>query len=164
MQEGTIHLLGLHPYGRAWNRWRPVSILFGRVQLYNLCRVFKPIAIVCVQWLWTVFWSLTWLDILFLCFFSPPSEWAQLWQLRCGDRSRWAPHHKWELGAGSWLWSGVLVWNPWVGCCWRIKDVSLYDPQGYGPHTFFTTGFPRFLSIRGARGLQAFNLQRHSNY
>jgi hypothetical protein len=33
--------------------------------------------------------------------------------------------------------------------------VSLYDLQAYGPHTFFTTGFPRFLSIRGARGLQA---------
>jgi hypothetical protein len=41
--------------------------------------------------------------------------------------------------------------------CWRIKDVSLYDPQAYGPHTFFTTGFPRFLSIRGARGLLALN-------
>jgi hypothetical protein len=25
-------------------------------------------------------------------------------------------------------------------------------------YTFFTTGFPRFLSIRGARGLQAFDL------
>jgi hypothetical protein len=35
--------------------------------------------------------------------------------------------------------------------------VSLYDPQAYGPHTFFTTGFPRFLSIRGARGLLALN-------
>jgi hypothetical protein len=48
--------------------------------------------------------------------------------------------------------------------CWRIKDVSLYDPQAYGPHTFFTTGFPRFLSIRGARGLQAFDQQRHTSY
>jgi hypothetical protein len=44
-----------------------------------------------------------------------------------------------------------------VSFCWRIKDVSLYDLQAYGPHTFFTTGFPRFLSIRGARGLQAFD-------
>jgi hypothetical protein len=48
--------------------------------------------------------------------------------------------------------------------CWWIKDVSLYDPQAYGPHTFFTTGFPRFLSIRGARGLQAFDLPLHTNY
>jgi hypothetical protein len=48
--------------------------------------------------------------------------------------------------------------------CWWIKDVSLYDPHAYGPHTFFTTGFPRFLSIRGARGLQAFDQQRHTSY
>jgi hypothetical protein len=48
--------------------------------------------------------------------------------------------------------------------CWRIKDVSLYDPQAYGTHTFFTMGFRRFLSIRGARGLQAFDLQRHTSY
>jgi hypothetical protein len=46
--------------------------------------------------------------------------------------------------------------------CWRIKYVSLYDPQAYGPHTFFTTGFPRFLSICGARGLKAFDLLRHT--
>jgi hypothetical protein len=31
-------------------------------------------------------------------------------------------------------------------------------------YTFFTTGFPRFLSIRGARGLQAFDLPLHNNY
>jgi hypothetical protein len=46
--------------------------------------------------------------------------------------------------------------------CWRIKYVSLYDPQAYGTHTFFTTGFPRFLSIRGARGLQAIDLLWHT--
>jgi hypothetical protein len=27
----------------------------------------------------------------------------------------------------------------WLINCWRIKDVSLYDPQAYGPHTFLTT-------------------------
>jgi hypothetical protein len=31
-------------------------------------------------------------------------------------------------------------------------------------YTFFTTGFPRFLSIRGARGLQAFDLPLLTNY
>jgi hypothetical protein len=31
-------------------------------------------------------------------------------------------------------------------------------------HTFFTTGFPRFLSIRGARGLQDFDLPLHTSY
>jgi hypothetical protein len=31
-------------------------------------------------------------------------------------------------------------------------------------YTFFTTGFPRFLSIRGARGLQAFDLLLLTNY
>jgi hypothetical protein len=122
-QEGTIPLLELQPYGRAWNRWRPVQVLFGWVQLYNLYRVFKPIAIVHVHWLWTVFWSLNWLVILFLCFFSPPTEWARLWLLRCGDRSRWAPHHRWEMGAGSRVWSGALVWYPWAGC----------GPQRCGP-------------------------------
>jgi hypothetical protein len=42
--------------------------------------------------------------------------------------------------------------------------MSLYDLQAYGPHTFFTTGFPRSLSIRGARGLQAFNLLLRTSY
>jgi hypothetical protein len=31
-------------------------------------------------------------------------------------------------------------------------------------YTIFTTGFPRFLSIRGARGLQAFDLPLLTNY
>jgi hypothetical protein len=31
-------------------------------------------------------------------------------------------------------------------------------------HTLFTTGFPRFLSIRGVRGLQAFDLPLHTSY
>jgi hypothetical protein len=31
-------------------------------------------------------------------------------------------------------------------------------------YTFFTTGFPRFLSIRRARGLQAFDLPLHSSH
>jgi hypothetical protein len=31
-------------------------------------------------------------------------------------------------------------------------------------YTFFTTGFPRFLSIRGATGLQAFDLPLLTNY
>jgi hypothetical protein len=31
-------------------------------------------------------------------------------------------------------------------------------------YTFFTTAFPRFLSIRGARGLQAFDLLLLTNY
>jgi hypothetical protein len=31
-------------------------------------------------------------------------------------------------------------------------------------YTFFTMGFPRFLSIRGARGLQAFDLPLHTSY
>jgi hypothetical protein len=30
-------------------------------------------------------------------------------------------------------------------------------------YTFFTTGFPRFLSIRGGRGLQAFDLPLLTN-
>jgi hypothetical protein len=31
-------------------------------------------------------------------------------------------------------------------------------------YTFFTMGFSRFLSIRGARGLQAFDLPLHTSY
>jgi hypothetical protein len=41
--------------------------------------------------------------------------------------------------------------------CWRIKLVSTYDPQAYGPTPFSPREFPRFLSIRGARGLLALN-------
>jgi hypothetical protein len=56
----------------------------------------------------SVHWSLTWLD--FSCSFSLP--WVSelgLRTLRCRDRSRWAPHHKWELGAASWVWFRALV-------------------------------------------------------
>jgi hypothetical protein len=42
--------------------------------------------------------------------------------------------------------------------CWRIKLISTYDPQAYVPTPFSPRRFPRFLSIRGARGLQAFDL------
>jgi hypothetical protein len=37
-------------------------------------------------------------------------------------------------------------------------DVSTYDPQAYGPTPFSPRGFPRFLSIRTARGLHMFVL------
>jgi hypothetical protein len=40
----------------------------------------------------------------------------------------------------------------------RLRSVSLQT------YTFFTTGFPRFFSIRGARGLQAFDLPLLTNY
>jgi hypothetical protein len=40
----------------------------------------------------------------------------------------------------------------------KKKLVSTYDPQAYGPTPFSSREFPRFLSIRGARGLQAFDL------
>jgi hypothetical protein len=36
--------------------------------------------------------------------------------------------------------------------CIHLRSASVQT------YTFFTTGFPRFLSIRGARGLQAFDL------
>jgi hypothetical protein len=73
----------------------------------------------------------------------------------CYKRSLWAQrnsHFTWPVascGNGRCL---MPITN-----CWQIKLVSTYDPQAYGPHTFFTTGFPRFLSIRGARRLLAIN-------
>jgi hypothetical protein len=42
-------------------------------------------------------------------------------------------------------------------CVLTDKLVSTYDPQAYGPTPFSPRGFPRFLSIRGARGLLALN-------
>jgi hypothetical protein len=39
-----------------------------------------------------------------------------------------------------------------------LRFVSIRTPH------LFTTGFPRFLSIRGARGLQAFNLLPRTSY
>jgi hypothetical protein len=46
---------------------------------------------------------------------------------------------------------------PVLALCWWIKLVSTYDPQAYRPTPFSPRGFPRFLSIRGARGLLALN-------
>jgi histone deacetylase 1/2 len=46
-----------------------------------------------------------------------------------------------------------LLWITYMlSDCWWIKLVSTYDPQAYGPTPFSPRGFPRFLSIRGARG------------
>jgi hypothetical protein len=42
--------------------------------------------------------------------------------------------------------------------CIHLRSASIRT------YTFFTTGFPRFLSIRGARGLQAFDLPLLTNY
>jgi hypothetical protein len=43
------------------------------------------------------------------------------------------------------------------------RRIPLRSASVRTPH-LFTTGFPRFLSIRGARGLQAFDQQRHTSY
>ena len=51
-----------------------VSALFGRVQLYNLCKVFKPIAIVRVNWLWTVLLSTATTSLTYILFFFFPFE------------------------------------------------------------------------------------------
>jgi hypothetical protein len=42
--------------------------------------------------------------------------------------------------------------------CIHLRSASIWT------YTFFTMGFPRFLSIRGARGLQAFDLLLLTNY
>jgi hypothetical protein len=46
---------------------------------------------------------------------------------------------------------------------WRIKLISTYDMQAYGPTPFSPRGFPRFLSIRGARGFHTFDLPLLTN-
>jgi hypothetical protein len=45
-----------------------------------------------------------------------------------------------------------------LSCCWRIKDISTYDLQAYEPTPFSPRYSLGSLSIRIARGLQAFDL------
>jgi hypothetical protein len=54
--------------------------------------------------------------------------------------------------------SGLNLSKLFLMLCWRIKLVSTYDPQAYGPTPFSPRGFPRFWSIWRSRGLQAFDL------
>jgi hypothetical protein len=51
-----------------------------------------------------------------------------------------------------------------LGCLLTDKRRIPLRSEAYGPHTFFTTGFLRFLSIHGARRLQAFNLLLRTSY
>jgi hypothetical protein len=52
---------------------------------------------------------------------------------------------------------------PWIHSIRRVHHRSSNDPQAYGPTPFSPRGFPRFLSIRGARGLHAFDLPLVTN-
>jgi hypothetical protein len=72
--------------------------------------------------------------------------------LHCDDVPAWLPCSESLRHAGSWATALVM------GKCWRIKLVSTYDSQAYGSTPFSPRGFPRFLSIRGARGSLAFDL------
>jgi hypothetical protein len=63
------------------DRFRSYS---GQVQLYNLRRVFKPIAIVCVHWLWAILRSVILSRHTFLVLIlSPecvsPSKAVEMW-------------------------------------------------------------------------------------
>jgi hypothetical protein len=54
-----------------------------------------------------------------------------------------------------------MVWKFWIFKTWWVlltdkRRIHLW-PASVQTYTFFTTGFLRFLSIRGARGLQAFD-------
>jgi hypothetical protein len=68
-----------------------------------------------------------------------------------------------------WLWFAfvrlLIIWMSLsaFASCWRIKLVCTYDPQAYEPTPSSPRGFPRFLSIRGARGLHAFDLTLLTN-
>jgi hypothetical protein len=44
-----------------------------------------------------------------------------------------------------------------------MHSITSYDPQAYEPTPSSPRGFPRFLSIRGARGLHAFDLALLTN-
>jgi hypothetical protein len=37
--------------------------------------------------------------------------------------------------------------------CWRIKDISLYDPQAYGPPHLFHHGIPKVLVNPRSKGI-----------
>jgi hypothetical protein len=78
----------------------------------------------------------------FLCASSLPrvSEPGH-WTLRCGDRTRWAPHHRWVLGAGLWVWFSALV-----------LDTLLWgaDPGGVDPEVLASEWWPRrFKPLEG---------------
>jgi hypothetical protein len=51
-------------------------------------------------------------------------------------------------------------WHTWhqEGCCMLMDKTRIHlRSSSVRTYTFFTTGFPRFLSIRGARGLLVLN-------
>jgi hypothetical protein len=60
--------------------------------------------------------------------------------------------------------SGSRIAGSSLSCLLTDKRcIPLRSPSVRTPH-LFTTGFPRFLPIRGARGLQAFNLLLRTIY
>jgi hypothetical protein len=59
-------------------------------------------------------------------------------------------------------WGLRLRWGTHKG--WMLTDKRRIHLRSARTYTFFTTGFPRFLSIRGARGLQVFDLPLLTNY
>jgi hypothetical protein len=82
--------------------------------LYNLCRVFKPIAIVCVNWLWTVLRSVILARYTFLVLLlSPecvsPAEAVEMWGYeQVGPTS--------QMRDGSWI--VVVIW------CFGVVSLS----------------------------------------
>jgi hypothetical protein len=85
----------------------------------------KPIAIVCVHWLWTILWSLTFLVLLL------PPKWVSpawgRWDVGIGAGGPHIADECWELdhGCDLVLWCGPPCW----GC----------GPQRCGPRCFLHT-------------------------
>jgi hypothetical protein len=79
-------------------------------------------------------------------------------ELGVGVHRRWCAAELGSVGRGDLVFGerrgGVLTDKR----CIHLRSASVRT------YTFFTTGFPRFLSIRGARGLQAFDLPLLTNY
>jgi hypothetical protein len=88
----------------------------------------------------------------FLEIFSK-GQWAQS-SLKVSVRKGWLKQLKVAISTRAGMPSGLLTDKRRIHL--RSANVRTY--------TFFTTGFPKFLSIRAARGLQAFDLTLLTSY
>jgi hypothetical protein len=95
-------------------------------------------------------------------------HWRSLKSTVCGKDHRWrlsnVTRQWWPTAGGCLMWpaggDSIYIYTRLLTDKRRIplRTASIRTPH------LFTTGFPRFLSIRRARGLQVFDLPSHSSY
>jgi hypothetical protein len=97
------------------------------------------------------------------------SSWAIVRQCSPMLQIRWMPTTGWRLWVRCSLQLRVMTGRR---SCLLLDDSRVLTDKRHihlrsasvQTYTFFTTEFSRFLSIRGARGLQAFDLPLHTSY